>query len=41
VVQISKQAGPQHVTPTTDAAMFQEWWGEVERNVPKPNKERF
>jgi hypothetical protein len=31
----------QHLTPTYDAAVFQEWWGEAERNVPKQKKKGF
>jgi hypothetical protein len=31
----------QHLTPTSDAAVFQEWWGEAKRNVPKQKKKMF
>jgi hypothetical protein len=33
--------GLQYLTPTSNATVFQEWWGEAERNVPKQKKKRF
>jgi hypothetical protein len=33
--------GLQHLTSMSDAAVFQEWWREAERNVSKQKKKRF
>jgi hypothetical protein len=33
--------GLQHLTPTSDAAVFQDWWREAERNVSKQKKKGF
>jgi hypothetical protein len=33
--------GLQHLAPTSDATVFQEWWREAERNVSKHKKKGF